>query len=317
LEDGKIALTGRNGRYGAYSRVRFGHLDSYGNFQIKAGKSTKVFDGHITVTSKNNELKFVNEVNIDHYVAGVVEGESGISQRYEYYKLQAIICRTYALGNHGRHEDDGYELCDQVHCQVYHKKSVRCDSILLAVDETSDMVLIDDDLELITAAFHSNCGGYTANSENVWLLPKSYLKSVRDTFCIHQPHAKWEKRISKKKWLSYLSTNYKYPVSDSAKCNLALNFNQFKREAYLDDEVKIPLKSVRSDLGLRSSYFSVSDEGTEVRLNGRGFGHGVGLCQEGAMAMAKMKFGYKEIINHYFTNVNLVSLTALKFFLED
>ena len=71
------------------------------------------------------------------------------------------------------------------------------------------------------------------------------------------------------------------------------------------------------DLKLRSTYFSVRSEDDKVILRGRGFGHGVGLCQEGAMRMAKADLSYTDILHHYYTDVHLVDLSMLEFFREE
>jgi stage II sporulation protein D len=71
---------------------------------------------------------------------------------------------------------------------------------------------------------------------------------------------------------------------------------------------------VREDLKLKSTFFSVTTTGEQVVLNGRGFGHGVGLCQEGAMHMARDGKSYIEILRHYYTDVHLVDVNTLDFF---
>jgi stage II sporulation protein D len=84
----------------------------------------------------------------------------------------------------------------------------------------------------------------------------------------------------------------------------ALNFSQKSRLAdYKTVSFTIPLRTIRYDLNLRSTFFSVFTEGDSVILKGRGYGHGVGLCQEGAMVMAAKGFRYRDIINFYYTGV--------------
>jgi len=79
----------------------------------------------------------------------------------------------------------------------------------------------------------------------------------------------------------------------------------------------IPLQRVRQDLRLNSTYFDVRSEGDQVILEGRGFGHGVGLCQEGAMRMAELGIPFTGILHHYFAEVHLVDLNSLAFFRDD
>ena len=275
----------------------------------------KYFNDGIEVSKRFGKLNMVNVVDIEHYIAGVVESEAGSKQNLEYYKLQSIICRTYALSNVRRHEGEGFYLCDQVHCQVYNSKNMNNDNIFRAVLATRGMVIVDPQIELITATFHSNCGGQTVNSEDVWIKPLPYLRTVRDTFCTAEPHAVWSKELSKDKWLNYLQSNYDYPVDDHDHLSCALNNEPVCRQIYFGNKnYKIPLKKIRRDFGLRSTYFSVKHKGDKVVLEGRGFGHGVGVCQEGAMHMSRIGSSYTDILHHYYTDVHLVDLSAIDFF---
>ena len=88
-----------------------------------------------------------------------------------------------------------------------------------------------------------------------------------------------------------------------------LNFSQITRLSdYRVGTFSIPLMEIRTDLGLRSTFFSVKVEGDSVILNGRGYGHGVGLCQEGAMAMASKGFDFKKIIEFYYKGVVILDI---------
>ncbi|MBA3901507.1 MAG: hypothetical protein H0X62_15105, partial [Bacteroidetes bacterium] len=153
---------------GVYNTVKLAGKDAPNSFNIKPmapEKPLRVYDHNLEITVINKAFRLINRVNIDYYVAGVVEAENGIKQNFEYYKMKSIICRTYALSNLRRHEAEGYSLCDQVHCQVYKAKNRMNDEIIMAAKASTSMVIVDSELRLITAAFHSNCGGQTLNSE--------------------------------------------------------------------------------------------------------------------------------------------------------
>jgi stage II sporulation protein D len=102
-------------------------------------------------------------------------------------------------------------------------------------------------------------------------------------------------------WLKYIrKSGYNGIIADPS----VLNFSQENRlPDYKTVSFRIPLRTMRSDLNLRSTFFSVFTEGDSVILKGKGYGHGVGLCQEGAMVMAAKGFRYREIINFYYTGV--------------
>lgn len=275
------------------------------------------YQGALTITPAGGALQLVNSVPLEAYTAGVVQAEAGREHHQEYYKLQAVSCRTYALTNQRKHLPEGFELCDGVHCQVYHGRC-RNDSILMAVDATHSLVLVDSDIRIIHATFHSNCGGETVNAEDLWSKSEPYLRATTDTFCLRAPQATWERTLSRSEWLGYLQRRHGVGPGDSVRLRAVLNYEPQCRDLYLGNvQPGIPLKHVREDLKLRSTFFSVRSEGDKVVLTGRGFGHGVGLCQEGAMRMAKAGRSYTDILHHYYTDVHLVEITTLDFFKDD
>jgi stage II sporulation protein D len=183
---------------------------------------------------------------------------------------------------------------------------------------TNGVVIVDENMNLITAAFHSNCGGQTINSEAVWSLGLDYLKSVKDTFCYKMPHAVWSKKIDKGRWLQFLKKYNKEIVYDSLHLYCYYSYEMYQREAnFVIHQTDIPNKDIRSNFGLRSAYFDILELNQDsVLFKGRGFGHGVGLCQEGAMQMAKYGYNYVKILQHYYTGIHLVDISALEFFRE-
>jgi stage II sporulation protein D len=272
------------------------------------------YPGTIEVLRQGGTMRLFNSVGLEDYVAGVVQAEAGNHHHAEYYKLQSVSCRTYALSNLRKHAHEGFQLCDGVHCQVYHGR-VRNDSIRMAVDATHGLVLVDADIQLIHATFHSNCGGETVNAEDLWSRSTTYLRATTDTFCREAPQAHWEKTIPRAEWLAFLKRRFGYKADSEESLRRVLEYQPACRDLYLGNTWPlIPLKLVREELKLRSTFFSVSTEGDLVKLRGRGFGHGVGLCQEGSMRMAKAGRSYTEILHHYYTDVHLVDLHMLDFF---
>jgi len=277
----------------------------------------RTYNGSMVISPAGGSMQVVNRVPLEAYTAGVVQAEAGRGHHREYYKIQAVSCRTYALTNQRKHLLDGFELCDGVHCQVYHGRC-RSDSIQKAVEATRSLVLVDQDINIIHATFHSNCGGETVNAEDLWSKSEPYLRATRDTFCLGAPHATWKKTLSRAEWLGYLKRRHGLDATDTMRLNAVLDYVPQCRDLYLGNTTPgIPLKHVREDLKLRSTYFSVRSEGDKVELAGRGFGHGVGLCQEGAMRMAKAGRSYMDILHHYYTDVHLVELSTLDFFKEE
>lgn len=308
---------------GMYGTLKMMSNQSDGSFKIKSvvpQSKVRMYDDDLTVglTPDKKQFLLINKVELEKYIAGVVESEAGTKSDIEYYKLQGILCRTYLLAHITRHVLEGFEVCDDVHCQAYLSKASKTD-ISEGVYNTMGEIVVDGDLNLITAAFHSNCGGETCNSQDVWAVSTSYLKSVQDTFCLHQPHSHWQRLISLEDWKNYLQLKHNHPIDDSSNIIPFTSFNQSGTRAifFIDKNMKIPLKTIRADFQLKSTFFSIEQKGEMVVFNGRGYGHGVGLCQEGAMQMAKLKYSYKDILNFYYKGVYIVNLNALNYFKQE
>ncbi|PKR79979.1 hypothetical protein CW751_12195 [Brumimicrobium salinarum] len=263
------------------------------------------YNDAFSVFSGEKGLTIVNKVSYNNYLGGVVESEGGGGKHIEYYKAQAVISRTYALKYLNRHKAEGFNLCDQVHCQAYHNKLIYTDDIRKAVKATEG-IYIEDTVknQLVEGFFHANCGGQTSSSDYVWRENIPYLQPFKDTFCIYTRQAKWEKRIPKVAWRKFLINNYFYPIEDSAYRAVIYRFTQQDRKAfYLSPRLGIPLRDLRYHFKLKSTFFSCYPEGQYVVLKGRGFGHGVGLCQEGAMNMASKGLTYQQILSFYFEGI--------------
>ena len=259
------------------------------------------YEGDFEIKAMKSAIRVINLVDMETYLEGVIESESGVSQKYEYYKVQAIVSRTYAEKNNHKHISEGYQLCDRVHCQVYHHKRTTNTSIDSAVYHTRGQVLLLLNGDFAPTFFSANCGGQTCSPEQVWDGKIEGLNAFQDTFCIYTKQAKWTKSVPISDWISFMVENYDFPIDDSLSLQLLYNFSQSERQAfYLHPGYGIPLRDLREKFKLKSTFFSSKKEGDFMVLNGRGFGHGVGLCQEGAMKMAKNDYTFDQIIEYYF-----------------
>ena len=299
---------------GQFHKLQFKGKGFMNAFSIKINNGptkTRDYDDDLIIRIFNKKLQLVNRVAIEDYTAGVVQSEAlGSSKDMQFFFVQAITCRTYALVNYLKHTDEGFNLCDDVHCQFYSRRCHNAD-IARATARTSGMVIVDENKKMISAAFHSNCGGETVNSEDVWTIPTSYLKSVVDTFCTHMPNAHWRYAMLKQDWLDFLKQHYNYPIDNPDMRKQALSFQQNERKSLFENN--IPLKTIRHDLHLRSTFFSLENKKDSVIFNGRGYGHGVGLCQQGAIQMANQGLNYKSIIAFYYTNTSIIHYSELHY----
>lgn len=264
----------------------------------------RTYEGNLTVSvNKNGKLLLINDVEFETYIAGVVQSEI-YGNETDIFRVQAIISRTWAMKNINKHASEGYNFCDQVHCQAYLNRCVRPD-IMLGTMMSSGMTIVDSTGNLIETPFHANSGGQTANSEDVWRAAVPYLRSVSDTFSYHMRQSEWVKVINEDKWLKYFSSKHKLNTSDDSIRNELLTFSQSTRKVRI---CGIPLTRIRTDFQLRSTFFSVLYDSTShrVTLSGHGFGHGVGLSQEGTIRMVGLGIAYDSIIRHYYTGAHIL-----------
>ena len=135
--------------------------------------------------------------------------------------------------------------------------------------------------------------------------------SQEDTFCLHTRQSRWEKYITKKELLNFISNKYFYDISKKKFRDRAFNFNQDLRKTFfIHPSFGIPLRDVRSAFNLRSTFFTCEPVGDKILLRGRGFGHGIGLCQEGAMGMVKLGLNYTDILSFYFRGSMLSNMST-------
>lgn len=280
---------------------------------INSNSKIRKYKGDFEVKIEKNKLRIINNISIKNYLQGVLESESGISQNIEYYKVQAIISRTYAIKNKKRHDIDGnFDLCDGVHCQAYYHQGSDIVNINQAIQETSNEVLVNMNNKLFPIFFHSNCGGETAFTENVWNAKVMGYESVLDSFCSGRSNASWTKIIAWKTWEKYLFKYYFLNTFKDFNLEEIKYFEQNKRKVFLfNPKYGIPLTEIRSHFNLKSTFFSVRYENEQIVLTGKGFGHGVGVCQQGAMEMSK-SYDCRKILNKYLPHSRIINLEFIQ-----
>lgn len=264
----------------------------------------RTYEGDLVITTINSTaLKIINEVDFETYLAGVVQSEI-YGTDPNIFRVQAIISRTWALRNMNKHKSEGYNFCDHVHCQAYHNRCVRPD-IMLGTIQSAGETIVDSTGNLIETPFHSNSGGQTANSEDVWRTALPYLRSVTDTFSYKMRQSDWTKVITRDKWLGYFAKTHKLNIQKDSIRDTLLHFTQVTRRPKI---LGVPLTRVRNDFQLKSTFFSVTVDSLtgNVVLKGHGYGHGVGLSQEGTIRMVALGYPYDDIIRHYYTGANII-----------
>lgn len=317
----KISLWDNDDFVGSYDTIRLVSLGNQNVMKIEAGNPTlpvRYYQGDFLISTKNNNLLIDNFVQIEDYLSGVVEAEAGYNAPFEYYKVQAIISRTYLYNiihssNYNEKGQEKYFIGDDVSFQVYKGMNRINPYIKQAVLHTRGLVIIDSTFRFITAVFHSNSGGATSNSEDVWLSSRTYLKQTTDPFSLKQSHSFWTDTINIRDWLGYFK-HLGIDTENVANRKKITTISQQARTKYLHiNDDSILLTKVRQHFKFKSSWFSTHQEGAKIVVKGRGYGHGVGLSQQGAMQMAMENYTFLEIIYFYYKSVKVVHINTVFF----
>jgi len=313
LENSKIRVLDSDRDYGQVDRVELRATDPDAVFRLRPISpelESRAYDDNLLVSAGERFLTMVNQIDLDKYLAGVVQAEAGTNAHMEFYKAQAVLCRTYALKQNQRHASEGFSLCDGTHCQVYKGRSKLNPEILEAVLATTGIVAADYNYKLITAAYHANSGGQTQRASDVWVSDADYLLSIVDPYSLHQAQSKWQDTISFKEWKAYLIKNGMESVQKLPE--EIIYVEQMRRKKYfILDKDSIRMTKIREDWGFRSSFFDMFPEGDSILVWGKGYGHGIGMSQEGAMKMANDDFSYEDILKFYFNDIRLMNYRDL------
>ena len=315
LKSEKVELQINDSIIGSYKSISF-LTQGLMNFFLISPKDApeRRYDDNLIVTSERNQLQLINNIEIESYIAGVVQAETwGATKNVDFFKLQAICVRNYLFMNIQKHKKDGYQMCDGVHCQAYKGRANQVEVIQGAHNSRSE-VIVDSSGNLIETLFHANSGGQTVNSEDVWSRPFSHLVGKQDTFSVGMKAYEWEKFIRLKDWKNYFREKGVNIKDDSIK-NELISFSQ--KEGRKKTMLGIPLVQIRKDFALRSTLFDIQLWGSEVKLTGKGYGHGVGMSQEGAINMCDQGYEYWQVLEFYYSGSKIKRLDAEKIIKEE
>ncbi len=271
------------------------------------------YAGALQIYVEENVLGVINLAPLADYLAGILAAEMPQAE-LPALQAQAVVSRTYMLKNWQRHSKDGYQFCDLTHCQTYKGMAGVTPTIRQAVTSTTDEILTFDD-QPIAAYYSSTCGGTTADDAGVWANAeeKPYLKSIADgSFCSSSPHYRWRTRFSADSlhqiWQrrlgdSIASIAVTKKGSDGRVRELALMGNSL--HLITGEDFRAVTCRAFGWNTLKSTAFDLRFEKNYYVFNGRGLGHGLGLCQYGAMSMARQGYSYREILRHYFPGTEI------------
>lgn len=304
-----------------------------GKFVIANGRR---YRGRINITSGRGGLTVVNRVNVESYVAGVVGPEIGARRADELNAVlaQAVVSRSFAIRNRGRWESFGFDAYADTRDQVYLGVAVETPQAWDAVRRTAGQVLQHDG-QVIDAYFHSTCGFSTAGVDEAFATTRArpYLRPVSDDrggghfYCDISPRFRWREEWDGPKLRAILSRTLPTvtPLSgDGLQRIMDVSVSRKTRSGRVAEvrivfergDVRIPGPEVRAvlrpdaDRLLTSAAFQLTvtkanGDVTRVIAAGAGSGHGVGMCQWGAIGRARAGQDYKKILNTYFPGTKI------------
>ncbi|MCP4652752.1 MAG: SpoIID/LytB domain-containing protein, partial [Candidatus Omnitrophica bacterium] len=304
-------------------------------FDINHGKGSfwhkqvdRLFRGNLEVVSKNKTITLVNILTVEDYLYGVLSAEISSKANSNALKAQSVAARTIAIRSIGRHKKDGFDVCCDVHCQVYKGMSAETKATTNAINATSGEILTYKN-KAIDALYHSNCGGclrrdafgdvdylitkcdsladdcqMSAYGEEEW-----FMSEPKDNFSYMSSSSyRWQRMYDQEDLVLFFKGIKAIAAVEKGDCA------HYKAMKVTGKEEKV-LKTdwaIRNNLdNLRSTAFKFErktspDGDLEGFLFwGGGFGHGSGLCQDGAVNMAKKGYKYRKILQHYYPNTNL------------
>lgn len=274
------------------------------------------YRGALELRHKGGGLTAVNIVPVDGYLRSVVPEEMPVDWPAEAIRAQSVAARSFALASRGRHASEGYDLCTTTHCQLYTGTAAEKSASNAAIKATRGEVLTYGG-KPIEALFHTDSGGMTENSEDVWGSHVPYLRAAKDTPAKTMP---WTKTISRADLERKLAAKghdigkirsialSPLAIGRSAKDRTASGRVKTMTVKGTKGMVTLSGTTWRSLLGLKSTLFDAKLTKDAVTFTGYGSGHGLGISQWGAERMAAKGASYAEILYHYYTGTKLQQL---------
>ena len=261
----------------------------------------------------------VEEIPVELYVAAVLPGEIGRRAPAAALEAQAVAARSYALARRTRHADEGADLCDGVHCQVFRGLESATPETRAAAAATIAVVLVQHG-RVIAAPFHAVCGGRTARPRDVWDDEENPdLIPVEDDACREAPGYSWSFSIPRRE-IPLLAGSLGIPEArffevygrdDTGRVSMI----RFAAPGGASRVVRgFDFRKAASEIwgwaSVRSTAFEMAESRSEYLLNGRGTGHGAGMCQAGAIERARRGESRDAILGLYYRGAGVATVDS-------
>jgi stage II sporulation protein D len=296
--------------------------------QPPVARNALVAPARLKIKAVERGVEVLRDVPLEDYVEATILSEfdpavEDVTLVEKMLEVQAVISRTYALSHRGRHTREGFDLCSTTHCQLYEPARLRTSkwaaTAAQAVKQTASMVLWYDSGP-IDALFHADCGGHTSAASDVWGGPNPpYLRAESDDGPAKGSHVTWQYETTASELQRVLNSDPRTRVGKHLR-SIAIANRDVAGRAQRVTLVGDTASTVRGEdfrevltrafgpRSLRSTWFSVSRRRREFVFTGRGYGHGVGLCQTGALARLRAGQSLTSVLAHYFPGTSIVKI---------
>jgi stage II sporulation protein D len=288
-----------------------------GGYRIDPQQGMKIsLAAPLRITAHDGLLNLIAIFSLEDYVAAALQGESAIFTHPESLKAMAVAVRTYAARFRPRHGDEGFDFCDNTHCQNLNFTGPS-PQIRAAVEATRGELLWYQGSPAATY-YHQNCGGTLAAGEEVWpTVHAPYLREHLDPYCKQGAPLPWKAEFSRRELETALraqglkvpegwtSLNVESRGASGRALKLAFRSGSQPPQMVSASTLRFAVGRSFGWNRIRSDLYEVENTGDSVIFNGRGAGHGVGLCQAGAEEMAHQGKTYKQILDFYYSGTQL------------
>jgi stage II sporulation protein D len=291
-----------------------------GVFRIQTDAAQLTIAGRLAIDAAADGMHILLTIPTERYVVAALSGEAAPNEPMESLKAMAVVTRTFTLLNQHRHRAEGFDLCDSTHCQALRFGIVRPE-VEEAVLSTTGETLWDGSRRAETY-MTQHCGGQTEDAAHVWPdQSATYLRTHTDPFCLRRSAAKWHAEIDAAQALRiFHEQHWSVPMqittiqvvkrTPSGRAQ-TLIIGGPDRSAYISaSSLRFALNRVLGWNQLRSDWYDVSLRSGTIRFDGKGYGHGVGLCQAGSFEMASEGRSYRDILRFYYPGTNTHIMSA-------
>lgn len=279
------------------------------NLFIKDEEIKLKYTSNMVVRVKQDD-EIIN-VPFEDYIIGVLAGEMPISFELEALKAQAVAARSYVMKKMEANINKDYDVVDTVLNQVYlddeHLQEVWQEDYTDNINKLKQAVLetfneyLEYDGKVVDAMFFSTSVGYTENSEEVFTNKVPYLRSVASTWDEISPVYEVNYTFELENFYNKLNLNY----SDTLDIELLDTTSTGRIKKLKINGTTLEGNTVVSNLNLKSNHFDIELKNNKIYITTKGYGHGVGMSQYGAQAMALKGYKYDEILKYYYQGVEI------------